>query len=70
MTELLPCPFCGGTAKIVRRDVEPQGDPWYGSNLATFVECLKCGCCLFDERLHDGFVDDEDAATAWNGRAQ
>ena len=28
--ELLSCPFCGGSPKIVERNVEPQGDPWYG----------------------------------------
>jgi hypothetical protein len=64
---LLPCPFCGGRPEITRRDVEPQGDPWYGSKRETFVLC-DCGACLFDKYFHEGFGSNEDAAAAWNGR--
>lgn len=67
-TELLPCPFCGGTPKIVERDVEPQGDPWYGRKIEKFVNCA-CGACLFDEQFHEGFYSDEKAVEAWNRRA-
>ena len=65
---LKPCPFCGGEAKVERRDVEPQGDPWYGIKLETFVLCTKCGACLFDEFFHEGFINDEKAIEAWNTR--
>ena len=69
MDELLPCPFCGGAPAIVTRDVEPQGDPWYGAKKETFVLC-DCGCCLFDGDFHEGFYDAETRAVeAWNRRA-
>lgn len=82
MTELLPCPFCGSIPTIVTKDVEPQGDSYFGSRLETFVQC-ECGCCLFDGTFHEGFcqsyitIDDnyyqtltkeETAAAAWNRR--
>jgi hypothetical protein len=67
--ELQPCPFCGGAPRIVTRDVEPQGDPWYGRKDETFVLC-DCGACLFDGAFHEGFYDAETrAVAAWNRRA-
>ena len=66
--ELLPCPFCGGTAAIERRDVEPQGDPWYGRTVALYVQCSGCGAALFDRYFHEGFADARAAAEAWNIR--
>jgi hypothetical protein len=69
VAELKPCPFCGGTPSIVTRDVELQGDPWYGKKNETFVLC-ECGCCLFDGGFHEGFWDAETrAVAAWNSRA-
>lgn len=66
--ELKPCPFCGGEPKIVKRDVEPQGDSWYGKKVETFVLC-DCGACLFDGGFHEGFYDAETRAVeAWNHR--
>lgn len=67
--KLLPCPFCGGEAEVTTRDVEPQGDPWYGQNTQTFIVCAKCGACLFDEYFHDGFTDEREAVAAWNRRS-
>lgn len=67
---LAVCPFCGGeTPSVVIRDVEPQGDPWYGQKKEQFVECGNCGCCLFDRNFHEGFYDKNDAIAAWNTRA-
>jgi C4-type Zn-finger protein len=66
--ELLPCPFCGGKAEIIEKDVEPQGDPYYGKKLEKFPRCEKCWACLFDGYFHEGFYKDEDAAKAWNTR--
>lgn len=68
--ELKPCPFCGGTPRIVTMNVEPQGDPWYGRKDETFVLC-DCGCCLFDGSFHEGFYDAETrAVAAWNNRRE
>lgn len=81
MTVLKPCPFCGGEASVVKQDVEPQGDPFYGTKMETFVKC-ECGCCLFNGYFHEGFYDgfaspdfieeqtaEQSAITAWNTRA-
>ena len=68
MEKLLPCPFCHGEAKVVKRDVEPQGDPWYGKKEEIFVECDNCGACLFDQYFHEGFLTESEAITAWNTR--
>ena len=68
--KLLDCPFCGGEAEVTARDVEPQGDPWYGKNIQTFVICTNCGACLFDDCFHEGFADEHEAVAAWNRRAQ
>lgn len=66
--DLLPCPFCGGQPRLETRDVEPQGDPWYGGKIETFVLC-ECGACLFDGYFHEGFYDAETRAVeAWNKR--
>lgn len=68
MAELKPCPFCGATPIIERRDVEPQGDPWYGDKVVRFVLC-ECGVSLFDRYFHEGFDSNEEAIAAWNTRA-
>lgn len=66
---LKPCPFCGGKPEITTRDVEPQGDSWYGGKMETFVLC-GCGACLFDGHFHEGFYEAETrAVAAWNARA-
>jgi len=75
MPELLPCPFCGGEAEVIKRDVEPQGDPWYGGKDEQFPACKKCGCCLFDEYFHEGFYEEDykkplRAIAAWNTRPE
>jgi hypothetical protein len=57
------CPFCGHAPEIVRRDVEPQGDSWYGDKIARFVLC-DCGAALFDGEFHEGFESDAKAAAA------
>lgn len=68
--KLLPCPFCGRIPKIVNRDVEPQGDPWYGTKCEDFILC-ECGCCLFDGAFHEGFWNiEERGVKAWNTRQQ
>ena len=68
--KLAPCPFCGQYPRIITKDVEPQGDPWYGSKYELFVIC-DCGACLFDGYFHEGFGKngETEAAIAWNRRA-
>jgi Lar family restriction alleviation protein len=66
---LLPCPFCGGEAVVERRDVEPQGDPWYGRKMEIIVICGTCAATLFDQCFHEGFTDNAAAIAAWNSRA-
>ena len=68
MADLKPCPFCGATPIIERRDVEPQGDPWYGDKVVRFILC-ECGASLFDRYFHEGFDSSEEAIAAWNRRA-
>jgi len=69
-TTLKPCPFCGSLeVGVVTRDVEPQGDPWYGKKLEMFVECHDCSAALFNQYWHDGFSTEMDAIAAWNRRA-
>lgn len=62
MNKLLPCPFCGGEAD------EYEGD--YGNG----IYCMYCGAML-GEPIHldwrvDGRVTYEQAARAWNSRAE
>jgi len=52
--ELLPCPFCGGEAKVTC-----FGRGRYQAN----VECTKCSC-----RLHERFISKAEAMKAWNRR--
>ena len=65
--ELKSCPFCGKTPEVTTRDVEPQGDTWYGRKDETFVLC-DCGACLFEGNFHEGFGAPERAIAAWNAR--
>jgi len=63
-----PCPFCGKIPEVVTKDVEPQGDSWYGTKMETFVLC-DCGACLFAGYFHEGFGSYERAVEAWNRRS-
>jgi len=66
--KLKPCPFCGGVASVVTEDVEPQGDPWYGRKMETFIACGDCGTSLFNRYFHEGFSDINDGVREWNTR--
>ena len=58
MSELLPCPFCGGEAG-------PTVKPYIGCNGSGFtVDCEKCWAST-------GYYDSyEEAVAAWNTRAE
>ena len=66
--ELKPCPFCGGEPEITEvidrtpRNLEPVG---FG------VKCDQCGIIVakIDCGVTDWFETDEEAAAAWNRRA-
>lgn len=69
-TELLPCPFCGGEAKVIQADhpsYTPHSEGWY-------VIC-KCGATLgyrgTDElyMTYGDFASKLGAIAAWNTRA-
>lgn len=56
MSELLPCPFCGGEAELVDFDLD-----------SCFVECRKCRAS--QPVLWPKSTSRQDAIAAWNRRA-
>lgn len=61
MTELLPCPFCGGEARVQHQSRKLYGDviDWYG------VYCKKQFCGYVS-----GQSTEAEAIAAWNTRAE
>lgn len=57
MSDLKPCPFCGGDADIMLDEV------------GVFVEYLPC-CQSCDGMIERWFNTEEEAAAAWNRRAE
>jgi Lar family restriction alleviation protein len=55
MSELKPCPFCGGKADMVQPGTRRH---------SCIVECLNCGCRL--ESSDEG----ERSGQSWNSRAE
>lgn len=72
MSELLPCPFCGGAASD-RGHTHYEGDSnaWFADGTkivdAFFVSCIECGAT--DKGLIGGFQTKEEAIKHWNKRA-
>ena len=60
MTNLNPCPFCGGEAVL------------WSCRSGYYVKCLACGVVFGDERKEDatgcfeGFDSEGEAVNAWN----
>jgi len=54
---LLPCPFCGGTAKMKPNpsDVYSSNEPWW------LVVCSECGATVGEDTT-------EDVIAKWNRR--
>jgi Lar family restriction alleviation protein len=67
MSELLPCPFCGGPANL--SDGYPRlYRPGYNK---VAVECPECGLVFGWDCDYGGcFETTEEAAAEWNRRAQ
>lgn len=57
MSELLPCPFCGGEAEIL------TAESMHGGNLYG----VMCDCCAGRADVYD---TEAEAIAAWNTRAQ
>jgi Lar family restriction alleviation protein len=62
VSELKPCPFCGGEASTEFIDYE--GDTWVGKH-----EVICCNDTCVVQPNTDGFEPEEDAIKAWNTRA-
>lgn len=55
--KLLPCPFCGGEARICAKNfTNGEAYAW-----------VECGCCHAKSRYSDSI---EDLTFAWNARAE
>ena len=64
MTDLKPCPFCGGKAQI---DKIPKWD-WESREYDYQIRCQESGCIATSLNY---FYDTEEAAIeAWNRRAK
>mgnify|MGYP002521701163 CR=1 FL=1 len=67
--ELKPCPFCGGSAKVMHMDVgdHADGSPW-------MVWAVWCDDDLNAEYSHGHYIDNyetrDEAVEAWNRRAE
>lgn len=57
---LLPCPFCGGSAR--RSTIDDEADPCFGGE---FITCTKCGAAS-----HVEFGFKENLESAWNSRVE
>lgn len=61
MTELLPCPFCGGKAQLAQSDIGCYS-----------VVCAKCNTGIFKPRYEQGewsaYRTEAEAIRAWNTR--
>lgn len=65
--KLLPCPFCGGKAHVVRHNTG-ENFRWYGLNTTDTsdlygVECERCPGSVVPMRLNEN-----EAVEAWNNR--
>lgn len=61
--DLLPCPFCGAAARMVRLTELPEDDPNYGG---CYVECSNA-ICAATTNIHFGEAE-EPLREKWNRR--
>lgn len=60
MTEIRPCPFCGGKGKIIHTIKELGG--------TSTITCEMCGAKTEDYIISFKYSSDEKAIKAWNRR--
>lgn len=69
MTELKPCPFCGGEATIVMNDHPRLRRP--SKNGICHIACWGCGTEMGYDVDYGGQYDSvEEATEAWNRRTE
>lgn len=66
MTELKPCPFCGGEAeeKYIKRNLKYRLFYFRDITHFVYIHCKTCGCT---SRVHE---TKENAIEAWNRRVE
>lgn len=64
--KLLPCPFCGGEAKVSSNNMMIKGN----SEMCAWVYCKKCGARTHYERRSKREHYVRDAVNAWNARCK
>lgn len=62
-TELLPCPFCGGEARVIDDAPSHDHSPWFG------IGCASPYCIAFTGYGVKLFDTKAEAIAAWNRRA-
>ena len=61
--ELLPCPFCGGEARVIDDVPSHDRSPWFG------IGCASPYCIAFTGYGVQLFDTKAEAIAAWNRRA-
>ncbi len=71
MTELKPCPFCGGEAQIMRMDLDSIEEGWkvWGIWCVPDLHAEEHGGCQHGHFI-DNYATKEQAIEAWNARAE
>ena len=63
MSELKPCPFCGGKAELTH-----ERDSFLNFAIYSAIMCSKCGVKSPRFQQKCATASDEEAAKAWNRR--
>ena len=67
MTELLPCPFCGGEAQVMHMDLDSIEEGWKVWGVWC-VDDLNAEDYLSHGHYIDNYATEAEAITAWNTR--
>ena len=65
MTELKPCPFCGGEAEI-----RAGGNGGFNAPKLAFVQCRLCGAKTANIPVSADYAAKDEAANYWNQREE